>query len=143
MNLTPAEINERIAHLNGWIPVYQSNLATGKFDVVWKHPESDEVMDKPHDYYTSLEPMWRVLNELQLKSQESFNCYLDNLLILVMGEDVQQDGSYKEITALVLATPMQQAMAYLLTMSPTTLDEKDTPLQKYLQMIHENPSLED
>lgn len=50
-----------------------------------------------------------------LRTQEEKNAFLDNLLVAILGETAQQDGSYLEIWELSNATASQESEAFLKT----------------------------
>jgi len=66
------------------------------------------------DFYESLDRMHEVERSMP---QAYYTCWLDNLCLITCGENGQMDGSYDEVSKMLLATSQQRAEAYLRTLN--------------------------
>jgi hypothetical protein len=110
--MTDQEINLAIAKHLGWTIFAQDPNGVIKS---WKAPTGDDIWP---DLYVPLrftEQHSHILRiELEL-SRAYYTAWIDNLCLITNGPGAQNDGSYDEVAAMLLATPRQRAEAYLRT----------------------------
>ena len=88
----------------------------------WRLPNTWGVGSLP-DYINSHDAMAEAINSLDhylLKDN-----FIDNLMIVLLGAKAQVDGSYTEYWALLTATPLQKATAYLQTICTNAPSRQD------------------
>ncbi len=105
------EINTAIALHLGWTIRAQDENGNIK---AWNDPKGEgwPELYAPLQFTDNLHHMLRIEAELP---QAYHVCWIDNLCLITNGPLAQSDGSYDEVSKMLLATPRQRAEAYLRT----------------------------
>ena len=106
------EQNLAIAEYFGW-SVFKRSSITGEV-LTWKSPDGSVWLDDlaPLQFTDRVQDMYCAVKQLP---DAYHNCYIDNLMIAILGDSAQVDGSYEESWKLITATPAESAKAFLKT----------------------------
>lgn len=119
--MTDKEINRAIAEHIGWTIFAQDPNGIIKS---WKAPTGEIWPDvyAPLNFTENLHHMLRI--ETELPGAHYF-CWIDNLCLTTNGPLAENDGSYNEVSKMLLATPRQRAEAYLRTVGKWVNDTNE------------------
>lgn len=119
--MTDKEINRAIAEHIGWTIFSQDPNGVVKS---WKAPTGEIWPDvyAPLNFTENLNHMLCIETKLPVVC---YFCWIDNLCLITNGPLSENDGSYNEVSKMLLATPRQRAEAYLRTVGKWKNNETD------------------
>lgn len=109
--MTPHEINLAIGKSLGFAQCPTAIAHGFPPELCWR---KDTYISELLDFYNDLNRMHEVERSMPTAYP---TCWLDNLCLITCGENGQMDGSYDEVSKMLLATPQQRAEAYLRTIN--------------------------